>query len=285
MTTDSPRIDFRYCPDPLQWRMSVGRTLLAVICVSFIGCVTRYAKLKETYVEQANRTNCLYLIDDATFFSDVSGAEHVVHLEKSKRMLDWTHSTVAEIVSSKGYAISDWSVQSIGLIAEPGTSVRVFAGSDRESPPWSSIEELELQKVPIALHAKGFDEGSVEIISGLHSHLFEMRFENDLQGISFPSVAKLNLPSDSLLLVTESVAEEIPLGKKLLEAIATLPLELISQVPGWESDNMVHVLSITNPDGVLLWANTMGPSVGGLNKESGLKQDLELLFRSLPDHP
>jgi hypothetical protein len=243
-------------------------------------CAQKFAVLENPSGDEVARSGTVILVQDATVYSDISGQQHVVHLARSRQLLEWCHAVVARIVEDKGYVVSDRSVLSIGLSGEPGASVRVFDGIDVQNPDWASVDSMELRSTPVELTAAGFDEQSVAAISDLHRSLSPLRDAAPTQGQHNPGVKALNLAPGSILLVTQSVGVQFPTWKKWVEGIVIFSFGAL----GWESDNTRHLMAIVEPGGEVIWAGSLISSGGGHDDYPELQKDLEALFSDLPDH-
>jgi hypothetical protein len=288
--------------------MCSRRTSVAVVGLLYFfvlslysGCTSPYVVRAEQYGEAIGQTNVVHLVLDATVFSDVEGGDHVVHVQKSEQMLSWIRKTMARIVTEKGYNVSDRSIGSVGLSARPGSTLRVFLGSEENGPGWMSADNLEQRQIPIVFQASDCDEHCVETISKLHWNLLELgafkghgrmnssstlRYSR-LKASLKAAVEKLDLEPDSILMVTQSVTVEIPAGKKVAQFLGSAAFLFmgIPVQPMWDSDSTMQTLTIVNPAGDVLWTYTTGPWAGDHERIEDTEDFLESHFQYLPDHP
>jgi hypothetical protein len=266
------------------------------------GCASDYATRVAQYQTAISQTNAVFLINDAIFFNDVEGGAHVVHIQKSERMLVRIQTAVTRILHEKGYSVSERSFGSVGLSAKPGSTFRVYPGGTQNDPGWFSADDLEWRQIPIMVQASECDERCVENVSKLHWNLVELRDYRGqgrmnsnsvlrctrLKNSVRAAVEELNFAPDSVLVVTQSVTVKIPAEKKVAELLGSTAL-LVGVIPllqpFWESDTTMHVLSIVDRTGDVLWTQVIGPSPGGDQEMEDAEASLESLFRYLPDHP
>jgi len=250
----------------------------------------------DRYESEAEQINEVVLVHDAAILSAIAPGNYLIHQERSIEALKWVNSSITAIVKKKGYTVSAKTVWSVGLTFEPETSVLVFQGASDETPDSKNLTDVKRLNIPTYLNAVGFDDRSIVVISDLHWPLSWLRNEEDLEEIVYPSVVSLELPVDSVLLVTQSIGVQVPLGPKvgqlfhfLLDQIGSTEYlamrnALLPPREPWDSDTSVHLLAILNHRGSLLWADVF-EETGGNRRQESLENGLERLFSHLPDHP
>jgi hypothetical protein len=147
-------------------------------------------------------------------------------------------------------------------------------------PGFYAVNELEHKPAPIVVQLSGFEETCVESLAALHRQLRASQNVKRLKGAVFDQVKGLDLPADSILLLTQSFGEQYPAGKKVGEAFLSL---ITSRM--WQQDNTYHLLFVLRPGtGEVLWADSLYET-GGNRTEVALKRGLEKLLSDLPNHP
>ena len=278
---------------------SMGLATVCFICllpVIISACTPRYSVFVDRYESEVEQINKVVLIHDATILSAISRHNHLIHQERSIEALKWVNNSITDIVKEKGYKVSDRTVWSVGLTFEPETSVLIFQGTSDEVPDRKNIIDMKRVYIPTYLDSIGFNDESVSVISDLHRPLSWLKDEEDWEDIVYRSVISLELPVDSVLLVTQSVGVQVPWGAKVgqffysmlgqigsTEYLAMKNALLPTREP-YDSDTSVHLFAILNYRGNLLWADVF-EEIGGNRGEETLENGLEKLFSKLPDHP
>jgi len=283
---------------------SMGLATACFVCllaVVFSACTPRYSVFVDRYESEVEQINEVVLIHDATILSAISRHNHLIHQDRSIEALEWVNNSISQIVTEKGYEVSDRTVWSVGLTFEPETSVLVYKGNSDEVPGSKNIADVNRMFIPIYLDSIGFDNESIAIISDLHWRLSWLKNEEDWEDIVYRSVKSLELPADTVLLFTQSIGVQVPWGVKvglffysMLDAMATqtgstkytasMNLLFPPKIEPGDSDTSVHLFAILNHRGKLLWADVF-EEIGGNRGEKTLENGLEKLLSKLPDHP
>ncbi|MFC1695726.1 hypothetical protein ACFL1C_06335 [Pseudomonadota bacterium] len=261
--------------------------LFVSIAIQSLSSCYRAAKIYEEFVEQAPGVDTVILIHDVLILDDIQGKRHYIHIEENFQALEWINDVVKEIVESKGYDVSDRSVWSIGLTEKPGTPYLVFTESTGEKPGFFANTGLSNRQTPIEVRTAGFAEYDISTIAALLRHLnLEGQSIEEMEGTFYSSYTrKLDLPRQSVLLVTQTFGEQIPTGKKISVLMRDLLLGTVLNLspPPMEHDITKHFLFILDSQtGELLWADLF-EELGGNRNKNELYQGLSRLFSELPD--
>jgi hypothetical protein len=266
------------------------------VVLTISGCNPRYSVFKDHYENDVEQTNNVILIHDATVLSAIARNNYLIHQQRSIDALNWVNSTIADIVERKGYRVSDRGIWSVGLTFEPGTSILVFQGTSDEVPDSKNTVDVKRDYIPTYVKAIGFDDKAASVITDLHWPLSWLHDEKDWEDIVYSNVKSLDIPADSVLLVSQSIGVQVPWGAKVVQFFYSMINHLGSteylaarnlffpQKEPWDSDTSVHLIAVLNHQGKLLWADVY-EEIGGNRSEETLRNGLEKLFSHLPDHP
>lgn len=269
---------------------------IGLLAMTISACTSRYSVFMKSYENEVEQTNKVVLIHDATILSAISRQNYLIHQERSIEALKWVNSSITGILTEKGYKVSDRTVWSVGLTFEPETSVLIFQGASEEVPDRENIIDTKWVYIPTYLDSIGFNDESVSIISDLHWPLSWLKDEEAWEDIVYRSVTSLELPADSVLLVTQSVGVQVPWGAKvgqffysMLNQIGSteylaMKNALLPPREPYDSDTSAHLFAILNHRGKVLWVDVF-EEIGGNRSEETLKNGLVKLFSHLPDHP
>ena len=213
------------------------------------------AKTFEGFQDSSSDIESVVLLHEAVIQRDVQGKRHFIHEHENIRSLESINNAVKKLVIEKGYDVSNRSIWSIGLTEKPDTPVLVFDGNEGDWPSFFSDEKLVQESSPIWVQSLGFDESHIPYVGALHRQLkAESDLIREMKGTFYSSYTRmLNLPSNSVLLITQSFGEQIFTGKKVTEWAAIILGGLASGSAGSavpQSDTTTHLLFILRSDTV-----------------------------------
>jgi hypothetical protein len=247
------------------------------------------SKLFPAFSARKDSLGPISLVADVVVVEDVTGDVEKVYLDDCRSLGERVLEVFAEGMAKKGYRMEGKSLLSVGQVADPEASYRIYPGWDDRK---RNEGEFPIGKPPFYVDSTlCADEESVESWRAVLNGAWEFEKEKGRPGDLIPALAGVREPlgTDHVFVVLV-VGTKVPFGKKLGQGM----LSSLTQVSGGSesvsvgfgvnfeqfSGTVLKVAMIDGRTGEVLWADR---DVDGRNiKEDQVQKAAKDILKHLP---